>query len=132
MPDLNGHSILQVAALRRMTSDPELAARCEAWLRDRGALQARHFLTRWFVGLAAGFLLFMWMEFDEIVDAEMPTMRLLGWSGAIVIALIGGFFGFILFLLSQMHSWWWRGGMVLVLILVAACQLYWDRLRYRL
>src|SRR5262245_50216803 len=90
MPDLNGHSILQVAALRRMTSDPELAARCEAWLRDRGALQARHFLTRWFVGLAAGFLLFMWMEFDELVDAEMPTMRLLGRSGAIVIALIGG------------------------------------------
>jgi hypothetical protein len=64
------------------------------------------------------------MEFDEIVDAEVPSMRLLLWTGAIVVSLIAAFFGFILFLLAQVHSWWWRGGILFSLILVGALE-YW-------
>ena len=124
MLDLTACSILQVAAIRRMTSDPALAAHCDSWLRERGALGARHYLTLRFAGLAAGGLMFVWMEFDEIVDAEVPSMRLLLWTGAIVVSLIATFFGFILFLLAQVHSWWWRGGILFFLVLVGAVE-YW-------
>src|SRR5262245_14679774 len=124
MLDLTACSILQVAAIRRMTSDPELAARCDSWLQERGAQRARHYLTLRFAGLAAGGLLFVWMEFDEMVPAMVPSMRLLLWTGAIVTSLIAGFFGFILFLLAQMHSWWWRAGMIFFLVLVGAVEYY--------
>jgi hypothetical protein len=122
MLDLKGSSNLQVAALRRMTSDPELAARCDAWLQERGVRGPRHFLALRFADLAAGMLLFLWMEFDEMVDAEMPSRRLLIWTGLFVMALIAAFFGFILFLLSQVHSWWWRGGIVLLMVLVGVVE----------
>ena len=124
MLDLTACSILQVAAIRRMTSDPALAAHCDSWLQERGARGARHYLTLRFAGLAAGGLLFIWMEFDEIVDAEVPSMRLLLWTGAIVVSLIAASFGFILFLLAQVHSWWWRGGILFFLVLVGAVE-YW-------
>jgi hypothetical protein len=124
MLDLNGSSNLQVAALRRMTSKPELAARCDAWLQERGVRGPRHFLTLRFADLAAGMLLFLWMEFDELVDAEMPSRRLLIWTGLFVTALIAAYFGFILFLLSQVHSWWWRAGIVLLMVLVGVVENY--------
>lgn len=68
--------------------------------------------------------MFVWMEFDEMVGAEVPSMRLLLWTGAIVVSLIAAFFGFILFLLDQVHSWWWRAGIFLSLVLVGALEYY--------
>jgi hypothetical protein len=124
MLDLSGSSNLQVAALRRMTSNPELAARCDAWLQERGVRGPQHFLTLRFADLAAGMLLFLWMEFDELVDAEMPSRRLLIGAGLVVMALIAGFFGFILFLLYQVHSWWWRLGIILLMVLVGVVENY--------
>jgi hypothetical protein len=120
MLDLNSCSILQVAAVRRMTSDPALAVQCDEWLHQRGIRGARHFLTLWFASLAAGGLMFVWMEFDEMVDAEAPSMRVLLCTGAIVLALIAGFFAFILLVMVEVRSWWWRGGILLMMILVAA------------
>ena len=124
MLDLTACSILQVAAIRRMTSDRELAAHCDSWLQERGARGARHYLTLRFAALAAGGLMFVWMEFDEVVDAEVPSRRVLLWTGAIVVFLIAVFFGFIVFLLAQVHSWWWRGGILFWMVLVGALEYY--------
>jgi len=124
MVDLSAYSNLQVAVLRLMTSDPALAGRCDAWLRERGVRGPRHFFTLLFARLAAGGLMFVWMEFDERLDAEAPTRRELAWSGATVTFLIAAFFGFIVFLMAQVHSWWWRGGILLAMALVAALESY--------
>lgn len=131
MLDLNSCSILQVAAIRRMTSDSALAADCDAWLRQRGAGGARHFFTLWFASLAAGGLMFVWMDFDEMVDAEAPPVRVLLWTGAIVMALIAAYFGFILLVMIEVHSWWWRTGILLAMILVAAWENWWIERRPR-
>ncbi len=131
MRDLNACSILQVAAVRRMTSDPALAGQCDAWLQERGVRGLRHFFTLLFAELAAGGLMFVWMDFDEVVDAEVPTRRVLVWTGAIVTVLIAVYLGFIVFLLSQVRSWWWRGGILLVMALVGAWEHYRLQRRFR-
>lgn len=127
MQDLNACTALQVAALRRLTSDPELAGRCDAWLRERGGLGGpRHFLPLLFAELAAAGWMLGHGDFDDLVD-DVPSRRSLRWSGLILLLLIAGYFAMLGFLLFQVRSWPWRGGIVLVLALIVA----WETFRGR-
>ena len=122
MRDLTTLSILQVAALRRMTEDRALAEQCDSCLRERGVRGIRYFLINRFALLGAAFDAFLAYEWD---DEDVPSPRVLIWSGAIVIVLIAAFFAFLAFAFIQIRSWWGRGVLLLVILLIVAWN-EWD------
>ena len=122
MPDVTALSNLRVAAIRRMTDDPAMADRCDACLRERGVRGIQYVLINLFAGLGAGFDAFLVYDWD---DEEVPTPRVLIWSGTIVTALIAGFFGFMAFAFIHIRSWWGRGALLLVILLIVAWN-EWD------
>jgi hypothetical protein len=94
LPDLTALSNLRVAAIRSMTENPALTDRCDSCLRDRGIGRIRLFFTSLFAMLGAGGWAFLCCDWD---DEDVPTQRLLVWTGAIVIALIAAYFGSLAF-----------------------------------
>ena len=126
MHDVSALSSLQVAVIRRMTSDPALAERCHACLRERGVRWLWVYSLAWFVELAVMNLAFFEWDID---DGERPTTRLIAISGAIMTILAAGFFGFIAFVLIAIKSWWGRAGLLLVFALIYAWEEYRDRRR---
>ena len=122
MPDLTALTRLQVAAIFRMTADRAVADRCDACLRARGVRGTRYFLFNAFAVLGAGFYAFLAYDWD---DEDVPTQRVLIWTGAIAVLLIAGAFAFMAFAFVQIRSWWGRGVLLLVILLIVAWN-EWD------